>query len=121
MLGEVHTYEKLRMPPPFSSPPPSNPLPSPPPRESADGLVKATRASYDASLARFDQGLVPVQDVLTAQAAWSQAIALLAESDSAIGATLAALAFGSGKLAAAILRGQSRRPEAVRHDVEYPT
>ena len=38
-------------------------------RESADGLVKATRASYDASLARFDQGLVPVQDVLPARAA----------------------------------------------------
>ena len=79
-------------------------------RESADGLVKATRASYDASLAGFDQGLVPVQDVLTAQAGWSQAIALHAESDSAIGATLAALAFGSGKLEAAILRGRSRRP-----------
>ncbi len=79
-------------------------------RESADGLVKATRASYDAALAGFDHGLVPVQDVLTAQAAWSQAIALQAESDSAIGATLAALAFGSGKLEAAILRGQSQRP-----------
>jgi outer membrane protein TolC len=79
-------------------------------RESADGLVKATRASYDAALAGFAQGLVPVQDVLTAQAAWSQAIALQAESDSAIGATLAALAFGSGKLEAAILRGQSQRP-----------
>jgi len=52
---------------------------------------------------------VPVQDVLTARAAWSQAIALQAESDSAIGATLAALAFGSGKLEAAILRGQSQR------------
>ena len=62
----------------------------------ADGLVKATRAGYDA-LAGFDQGLAAVQDVLTAQAAWSQAIALQAESDCAIGATLAALAFGSGK------------------------
>jgi outer membrane protein len=61
--------------------------------ESATGLVKATRASYDAALAGFDQGLVPIQDVLTAQAAWSKAIALQAESDSAIGATLAALAF----------------------------
>ena len=79
-------------------------------RESAEGLVKATRASYDAALAGFDQGLVAVQDVLTAQAAWSQAIALQAEADSAIGATLAALAFGSGKLEAAILRGQSQRP-----------
>jgi outer membrane protein TolC len=79
-------------------------------RESANGLVKATRASYDAALAGFDQGLVPVQDVLTAQAAWSQVIALQAESDSAIGATLAALAFGSGKLEAAILRGESHRP-----------
>jgi outer membrane protein TolC len=83
-------------------------------RESADGLVKATRASYDASLAGFDQGLVPVQDVLTAQAAWSQAIALQAESNSAIGATLAALAFGSGKLKAAILRGQSLVPRFCR-------
>jgi hypothetical protein len=53
---------------------------------------------------------VPVQDVLTARAAWSQAIiALQAESDGAIGATLAALAFGSGKLEAVILRGQSQR------------
>jgi outer membrane protein len=78
-------------------------------RESADGLVKATR-----ELRRFSRwiraGLVPVQDVLTAQAAWSQAIALQAESDSAIGATLAALAFGSGTLDASTLRGQSRRP-----------
>ena len=79
-------------------------------RESADGLVKATRASYDAALAGFDRGLVPVQDVLTAQAAWSQAIALQADSDSAIAATLASLAFGSGKIEAAILRGQSQRP-----------
>ena len=79
-------------------------------RESAPRLVKATRESYDAALAGFNQGLVPVQDVLTAQAAWSLAIALQAGSDSAIGATLAALAFGSGKLEAAILRGQSRRP-----------
>ena len=52
---------------------------------------------------------MPVQDVLTARAAWSQAIALQAESDGAIGATLAALAFGSGKLEAVILRGQSQR------------
>ena len=79
-------------------------------RESAEGLVKATRASYDAALAGFDQGLVAVQDVLTAQVAWSQAIGLRADSDSAIGATLAALAFGSGKLETAILRGQSQRP-----------
>ena len=78
-------------------------------RESAEGLVKATRASYDAALAGFDQGLVPVQDVLTAQAAWSQAIALQADSDSAIAATLASLAFGSGKIETAILRGQSQR------------
>jgi hypothetical protein len=55
------------------------------------------------------KGSLPVQDVLTARAAWSQAIALQAESDSAIGATLAALAFGSGKLEAVILRGQSQR------------
>jgi outer membrane protein len=79
-------------------------------QESADELVKATRASYDAALAGFDQGLVPVQDVLTAQAAWSQAIALQAESDSAIAATLAGLAFGSGKIETAILRGESQRP-----------
>jgi outer membrane protein len=79
-------------------------------QESAAGLVKATRASYDAALAGFDHGLVPVQDVLTAQAAWSQAIALQAESDSAIAATLAGLAFGSGKIETAILRGQSQRP-----------
>ena len=69
-------------------------------QESAAGLVKATRASYDAALAGFDRGLVPVQDVLTAQAAWSQAIALQADSDSAIAATLAGLAFGSGKIEA---------------------
>ncbi len=75
-------------------------------RESAGGLVRATRATYDAALAGFNQGLVPIQDVLTAQSAWSQAIALRADSDSAIAATLAALAFGSGKLEAAILRGQ---------------
>jgi outer membrane protein len=79
-------------------------------QESAAGLVKATRASYDAALAGFDHGLVPVQDVLTAQAAWSQAIALQAESDSAIAATLAGLAFGSGKIETAILRGQAQRP-----------
>ena len=91
-------------------------------RESAEGLVKATRASYDAALAGFDQGLVAVQDVLTAQAAWSQAIGLRADSDSAIGATLAALAFGSGKLETAILRGQSQHPvrKAERERVKRP-
>jgi len=74
-------------------------------------LCADTKAvSYDAALAGFDHGLVPVQDVLTAQAAWSQAIALQADSDSAIAATLAGLAFGSGKIEAAILRGQSQRP-----------
>lgn len=67
-------------------------------RESAAGLVKATRNSYDAALASFDRGLTPIQDVLTAQAAWSQATALEAGSDSEIATSLAALAFGSGSL-----------------------
>lgn len=67
-------------------------------RESATGLVKATRESYDAARAGFDRGLVPVQDVLTAQAAWAQATALEADSDNAIATSLAALAFGSGTL-----------------------
>lgn len=67
-------------------------------RESAAGLVKATRESYDAALAGFDRGLVPIQDVLTAQAAWSQATSLEAASDSEIATSLAALAFGSGRL-----------------------
>jgi outer membrane protein TolC len=67
-------------------------------RESATGLVKATRESYDAALAGFDRGLVPIQDVLTAQAAWAQATSLEAASDSEIATSLAALAFGSGAL-----------------------
>jgi outer membrane protein len=67
-------------------------------RESAVGLVKATRQSYDAALAGFDQGLVPIQDLLTAQSTWSQATALEAESDSAIATSLASLAFGTGAL-----------------------
>ncbi len=67
-------------------------------RESAAALVKASRNTYDASLASFDRGLTPIQDVLTAQAAWSQASALEAMSDSEIATSLAALAFGSGTL-----------------------
>lgn len=67
-------------------------------RESAAGLVKATRSTYDAALAGFDQGLVPIQNVLSAQAAWARASALQAESESAIGTSLAALAFGTGQL-----------------------
>ncbi len=67
-------------------------------RESAAGLVKATRNSYDASLAGFDRGVTPIQDVLSAQAAWAQATALEAASDSEIAVSLAALAFASGTL-----------------------
>ena len=72
-------------------------------RASAGSLVKATRENYDASLAGFEQGLVPVQDVLTAHSAWTRAISLHARAESAIGTSVAALVFGAGQLNSNVL------------------
>jgi outer membrane protein TolC len=66
--------------------------------EAAVALQAASRSTYESLLAGFVQGINPVQDVLAARAADAQARALSAESDHAIAASLATLAFGSGTL-----------------------
>ena len=66
--------------------------------EAAEALQAASHSTYESLLAGFQQGLHPVQEVLAARAADAQARALAAESDHAIAASLATLAFGSGTI-----------------------
>ena len=66
--------------------------------EAAEALQRASHSTYEALLAGFAQGINPVQEVLAARAADAQARALAAESDRAIAASLATLAFGSGTI-----------------------
>jgi outer membrane protein TolC len=66
--------------------------------EAAEALQKASHATYQSLLAGFEQGINPIQEVLAARAADAQARALAAESDHAIAASLATLAFGSGTI-----------------------
>jgi len=65
--------------------------------EAASALQKAAHSTYESLLAGFKQGINPIQEVLTARAADAQARALTAESDRALAASLATLAFTSGK------------------------
>ena len=67
-------------------------------REAAFALERASRATYESALAGFQQGITPIQEVMTARAAESQARALVVEADQAMAASLAALSFGSGIL-----------------------
>lgn len=66
--------------------------------EAAEALQKASHSTYESLLAGFSQGINPVQEVLAARAADAQARALAAESDQAIAASLATLAFSSGSI-----------------------
>jgi len=67
-------------------------------REAAEALQKASRSTYESLLAGFSQGINPIQEVLAARSADAQARALAAESDQAIAASLATLAFSSGSI-----------------------
>lgn len=66
--------------------------------EAAEALQRASRSTYESLLAGFAQGINPIQEVLSARAADAQARALAAESDQAIAASLATLAFSSGSI-----------------------
>lgn len=67
-------------------------------KQSADALVQASQASYDALLASFNLGRTSIQDVLTARSSLAQAMATQAQSDNAIAASLASLTYASGQL-----------------------
>lgn len=67
-------------------------------REAALALLRASQSTYDSLHAGFEQGISPVQDMLTARAALAQATTLTAEADQAVALSLTALAFGSGGL-----------------------
>ena len=67
-------------------------------KQSADALVTASQASYNALLESFDLGRTSIQDVLTARTALAQAMATQAQSDNAIAASLASLTYASGQL-----------------------
>jgi outer membrane protein TolC len=67
-------------------------------RESAEQLVAASKASYDALFESFNLGRTSIQDVLTARSSLAQAMALHAKSDEAIAASLATLTYSSGQL-----------------------
>ena len=67
-------------------------------KESADELLKASQASYEALMASFDLGRTSIQDVLTARNSLAQAMATKAACDQSIAASLATLAYSSGQL-----------------------
>lgn len=67
-------------------------------KQSADALVKASQASYDALLTSFNLGRTSIQDVLTARSSLAQAMAAQAQSDNAIAASIATLTYSSGQL-----------------------
>lgn len=67
-------------------------------KQSADALVTASQASYNALLESFNLGRTSIQDVLTARTALAQAMATQAQSDNAIAASLASLTYASGQL-----------------------
>jgi outer membrane protein TolC len=67
-------------------------------KQSADALVKASQASYDALLASFNLGRTSIQDLLSARSSLAQAMASQAQSDNAIAASLATLTYASGQL-----------------------
>ena len=67
-------------------------------KQSADELLKASQASYDALMANFNLGRTQIQDVLTARTSLAQAMATKAECDQSIASSLATLAYSSGQL-----------------------
>jgi len=67
-------------------------------KQSADDLLSASQASYNALMASFDLGRTSIQDVLTARTSLAQAMASKAQCDQSIAASLATLAYSSGQL-----------------------
>jgi outer membrane protein len=67
-------------------------------KQSADALLQASQASYDALMASFNLGRTQIQDVLTARTSLAQAMATKAQCDQSIAASLATLAYSSGQL-----------------------
>jgi len=67
-------------------------------KQSADDLLTASQASYNALMASFDLGRTSIQDVLTARTSLAQAMASKAQCDQSIAASLATLAYASGQL-----------------------
>jgi outer membrane protein TolC len=67
-------------------------------RQAATALESAATDSYQATLAGFDRGITPIQEVLKARAARAQAAALSANADAAIAESLTTLALSSGSL-----------------------
>ena len=67
-------------------------------KQSADALLKASQASYDALLASFNLGRTQIQDLLNARTSLAQAMVTKAQCDQSIAASLATLAYSSGQL-----------------------
>ena len=67
-------------------------------KQSADDLLTASQASYNALMASFELGRTSIQDVLTARTSLAQAMASKAQCDQSIAASLATLAYSSGQL-----------------------
>ena len=67
-------------------------------REAASALLKASRSTYDAKKAGFEQGITPIEEMLEARALYSQAAAMAVEADQALAMSLVALSYGSGQL-----------------------
>ena len=67
-------------------------------REAALALLKASRSTYDAKKAGFEQGITPIEEMLEARALYSQASALAVEADQGLAMSLVALSYGSGRL-----------------------
>jgi outer membrane protein TolC len=67
-------------------------------KQSADDLLSASQASYNALMASFDLGRTSIQDVLMARTSLAQAMASKAQCDQSIAASLATLAYASGQL-----------------------
>lgn len=67
-------------------------------RDAAAALLKASRSTYEAKEAGFEQGITPIEEMLEARALYSQASALAAEADQALAMSLVALSYGSGRL-----------------------
>ena len=67
-------------------------------RAAAAALLNASRTTYEAKKAGFEQGVTPIEEMLEARALYSQAAALSVEADQALAMSLVALSYGSGRL-----------------------
>lgn len=67
-------------------------------RDAAASLLVASRSTYEAKKAGFEQGVTPIDEMLAARALYSQAEALAAEADQALAMSLISLSYGSGRL-----------------------